>query len=285
MKRLPLLVGCLIFLCTPLALSIAPEQTATKAAGMSSSLAEPVKITPFILRTDASHPGRSALGNGSWVNQPLVQVENTSGKAIEYLALEISFPGAESLSDNLPLMLAYGQAPGGKHSAKQAEALQPGAKVNLTVGRNACDAVKSRLLANGTQPPSGSRATVRINGVIFADKTAWFDGLLHVADRENPLRWYVAGKSPSQGDLKSALQFKMAKAGYSANLAAAASAPQMCWDRIGTEWIACCDGFPRMASAILVQVFGGIYEPHVMSLTCPDGSACEWIKAVGCSTW
>ena len=281
MKRLTLLVGCLIFLCASFVQSLAQERTATKAAGAQIFITEPIRITTFALKTDKSQSVGSALEKGSWVNQPVLQVENTSGKAIKYLVIELGIPGTQSLSDKSPLMLAYGQAPGQKPLVNLAETLEPGAKVNLTVSRNTCDAVKSRLLAAGITPPDGSRATTRINGVIFADGTAWFDGLPHVADPNNPLRWNVVEENPSQALLNYAPLFKIENVSYSVSPVAAVR-PDQCWKRMGTEYVECC-GLMR-ASAILMQMWGGIYEPFPMSTQCEDGSYCEWIKQVFCSS-
>jgi hypothetical protein len=208
-------------------------------------------------------------------------VKNTSGKAIEYLVLEISIPSIKSLNDKSPLMLAFGQAPGQKSPAKSVETLQPGAVVNLTVDRNACDVVKSRLLTSDPTLPSDSRLTTRINGVIFADGTAWFDGLPHVADSNNPLRWNVVEESSSQAYLDYAPLFKIGNVSYSAGLFAT-SRPDQCWKRMGTEWVECC-GLMR-ASAILMQMWGGIYEPFLMTSECEDGSHCEWVKQLFCSS-
>lgn len=276
MKRLTLFVGCLILLCAPWSRSLAQERPVTKAAGINSSFTEPLKITSFTLKTSTSRHG--------WINQPVIEVKNISGKAIEYLVIEVNFPGTESLSAQSPLLLAYGQAPGRKQLANPAELLQPGARINLTIDRNAGVVVKSHLLADGTKPPSGSRATTRINGVVFADRTAWFDGLPHVADPNNPLRWNVIEQSPGHTAVNDALLFKMVDASYNA-FPVPASRREQCWKRMGTQMVTCCDGFPVMASAILIQMWGGIYEPFPMSTTCPDGvTTCDWIKQVGCSS-
>jgi hypothetical protein len=253
----------------------------TKAIGINSSRAEPLKVMPFNLRTGRSRTGRRTPADGSWVNQPVVQVENVSGKAIEYLVIEVSLPDAESSRDQSPVMLAYGQAPGQRLLSKPAESLRPGSKVNLIVGLHACGEVKSRLLASGKQPPPGSRAAAKINGVVFTDGTAWFDGLLHVADPDNPLRWNVIETSPRRASLLDAPFFSLATASYRA---ASAPAPrrEQCWKRMGTEWVECC-GLMR-ASAILIQMWGGIYEPLLMSSECGNGGYCEWIKQVGCTS-
>lgn len=64
------------------------------------------------------------------------------------------------------------------------------------------------------------RAAARTNGVVFADGTTWFEGLLHVADPKNPLRWNVVGKSRHRAYSKYASPFVM-KASYGASGAAA----------------------------------------------------------------
>jgi hypothetical protein len=267
-----------MFLSASFVQSSAQERTTTTPANTQLFITEPLRITTFALNTGKTQAARSAAAKGSWLNQPILQVENISGKTIKYLVVEIGIPGTQSSSEKSPLILAFGQAPGQKSPA---QALQPGAKVKLSIARNTCDSVKSRLLASGAMPPEGSRATTRINGVIFADGTAWFDGLPHVADPNNPLRWNVVDESPNLAILNYAPFFRMANVSYSASLVKA-SRPDMCWKRMGTEYVECC-GLMR-ASAILMQMWGGIYEPFPMSTQCEDGSYCEWVKQVFCSS-
>jgi hypothetical protein len=280
MKHLTLLMGCLIFLTASSAQSFAQQSSKTKTDGVSDTIAAPIKVTAFTLRTGKNQPGRSALGSANWTTQPVVQVENVSGKVIKYLVVEISLPGVQSRSANRPFMLAYGQLPGTKPSSELVEALQPGAKTDLTVDRNACEAVKSHLLAKSNLP-SGSRVTARINGVVFANQTAWIDGLMHVADSNDPLRWNVP-QSQNEADwaLGSPI-FKFTQASYLAPLHRPLNGP--CWKRLGTQWVDCCGGL-QAASAIMVQVWGGLFEPLVMSFDCGDGTYCEYVKQVGCSS-
>jgi hypothetical protein len=269
MKYLTLLAGCFIFLAACSTQGIAQQTTDPRNFGTPA----PIKLTTLTLNTGQSRTALRRANN--WLAQPLVQVENTSANAIEYLVIEVSFPGIESG----PLMLGYGQTPGHKSFLKVTEPLQPGKKVSLSVSRNTCDAVQSRLLASGISPASGSGVSARINAVVFTNKTAWFDGLLHVPEPNNPLQWNVA--QPTRADASSATPlFNFVRAGYRLNLNPRSS-PAPCWKRIGTEWRDCCG--LQVASAILANVWGGILEPFPMSSQCEDGSYCEWIKAVGCS--
>lgn len=260
MKYLTLLAGCFIVLAAS-SLQLAAQQ---RAAG-NVEVAPPIKITAVRGKT-----------NGSWLAEPLVQVENTSGKIIQYMVIEIGLPDAKP-AKNGPLMLAYGQAPG-KTSPDVMASLKPGMKVGLSIDRNACDAVKSNLLNSGIRPPAGNRVSTRINGVVFADGTAWFDGLLHVADPKDPMRWKVVENLDYSALSGANSQFSFLPAAFRPN-----RPPQLCWKRIGTQWIQCCPGL-QIASAIMVQVFGGIFEPLPMVHECGDGSYCEWIKQVGCTS-
>jgi|SRR5215213_3465544 len=265
MKYLTLLAACFIFLTAFPMPSIAQQQ----AAALDPGTPQPLHVTALTLNAGKT---RRALKSAEWLSQPLVQVENTSTNIIEYLVIEVSLPG----TTNSPIMLAYGRIPG-KRSLPNVPELQPGKKINMSVSSNGCDALHSRLLASGIRLPSGSRVGTRINAVVFTNRTAWFDGLLHVPDPNNPLQWNVA--QTSAADLSSATPlFSFVRTGYRLNFN---PRPAPCWKRLSTQWVDCCG--LQVASAVMVQVWGGIFEPFPMSTQCEDGSYCEWIKQVGCS--
>ncbi len=240
MKHIGLLLGSLILIASSALLATAQRL-----------VAEPIKVTTPII--DA----RKSLAT-----QAIVQVTNITNKPIEYLTIEVKLPGATA-----PFMLAYGVQPG-TPVANGVKALQPGAQINLSVDQHACEVTRKGLLEINPRSLSGSRATAKINGVIFNDQTAWFDGLPHVMEPNNPLQWNVV-RSTSQNNLQ------FLKVGFRENNAS--SSYDQCWDRIGTQIVDCCG--LRQFSAILVQQFGGIYEPFEMQTEC-----CTWTKAVGCSS-
>lgn len=229
-------------------------------ATAQSLVAEPIKVaTPTITRSAAS-----------WTSQPLVQIENISTKSIKYLMIEVTLPGASA-----PFMLAYGQQPG-KPATAGSELLKQGAKITLSVDHYACEAIQNRLLQIDTRSLAGKHATARINGVVFNDRTAWFDGLPHVMDPNNARRWNVVKDTANATTPTDSPLFSFLKVGTSN----AKPSYDMCWDRLGTEFIDCC-GFAQ-PSAILVQVWGGIYEPFPMFSECAPGVFCEWTKALLC---
>lgn len=278
------LMGCLLFLGASPARWIVQGHTTTVAAEINPSIPEPLKVTPLTMKTDTRRPGRTAAGNDAWVNEPLLQVENASGKAVKYLVVVISYPGAEVSGAQLPLMLSYGQVPG-REAAREAEGpLQPGAKVNLTVSRNACGGVASRLLAQSPQPPRANRVATRINVVVFADGTAWFDGALNVRDGGDPLRWNALVKSSSRAAQNSAPLFRMTRTSYSAQPAPVSAQDSECGRQAGFYMMDCCDGF-YVASAAIIPDPQGRFQLLPTLYTCPDDAgSCYFDQRVPCSS-
>jgi hypothetical protein len=244
MKHIGLLLGSLILIASSALLATAQRL-----------VAEPLKVTTPAI--DA----RKSLAT-----QTIAQVVNITNKPIKYLTIEVKLPGVTD-----PFMLAYGEQPG-KPASNGVKTLQPGAKINLSVDQHACEVTRKGLLEINARSLAGSRATAKINGVIFNDQTAWFDGLPHVMEPNNPLQWNVV-RSTSQNNSQT---FGFLKVGFRENNNAS-SVYDQCWDRIGTQFVNCCG--LQQASAILVQQFGGIYEPFDMETEC-----CSWTKAVGCSS-
>ncbi|HYP54113.1 MAG TPA: hypothetical protein VEQ42_11265, partial [Pyrinomonadaceae bacterium] len=248
----------------------------------NSALAEPIKVTTLPLKTDERRPGQVAAASDDWTSRPVVQVENTSGKAIRYLVVEVSLPGADSSGRQPLFLLGHGRAPGRKPMPGAGGALQPGAKVNLTVSRNSCSGPEPRFDAGVARPPQSGRATSQINVVVFEDGTAWYDGMLYVADASNPSRWNPAGRSAGRAASNPEPLLRTAKASYSA--APASAQESECGDKGPVEFVYCCDNeFFSYASATLLPNRFGMWQLIVMTPThCPDGSPCHYNKAVPC---
>lgn len=259
MKYVGLLLGCLI-LITSSALQ-AMAQSRTRAAAPQFAAAPIMVTTPAINIPKTS--------SERWTSQPLVHVENISRKPIQYLVIEATLPGAKE-----PFLLAFGQAPG--KPAANVEPLQPGAKIDLNVEQHSCEWTKKSLLEVDTRTLAGNHATATINGVVFNDETAWFDGLPHVMQPNNPLRWHVV-RNKAQNDSP---MFSFLKVGLWEN-SNAVSNNQSCYDWLDTVFVDCC-GLQR-ASAVLVLAPFSSWQPLPRQSECQPGVICEWIKAVGCS--
>jgi hypothetical protein len=252
MKNAGLFLGCLLVI------------TASALQGMAQSrsqvVPEPLKVT-----TPTINAQRSAR---AWLSQPLVQVENVSNKPIEYLTIQVALPGVAE-----PFMLAYGQQPG-KPADKNVQALRPGAKVNLSVDQHTCDVIKQNLLKLDARSLSGKQAITKISGVVFNDETAWFNGLPHVMEPNNPLHWNVVRSTTRVSKPADAPMFSFLKVGLKSNLNTEPSR-LVCWEILSTDFIDCC-GYQYPFT--LMYKGSGEWEPldHVTS-------CCTWREAVECT--
>jgi hypothetical protein len=251
MKHIALLLGCLIVIASSAIQGMSQWNTRT-GARVPQLVAAPLKITtPAITR--------SAKG---WTRQPLVQVENVSTKPIEYLTIEVTLPGVTD-----QFMLAFGKQPG-KPFDHNIKALQPGAKIDLSVDQNACELMKQRLREMDARSLAGERATTKINGVIFNDETAWFNGLPHVMEPNNPLRWKVVRNTSLASSPSDSPAFSFLKVGAREN------SNIICWEILGTGYVDCCGVL--QATQIMVKGTGD-WTPEDIETEC-----CRWRVAIEC---
>lgn len=203
----------------------------------------------------------------AWLNQPVVQVENVSNKPIEYLTIQATLPGMTE-----PFMLAYGQQPG-KPVDKNVKALQPGAKVSLIVDQHTCDVTKKDLLKIDLRSLNGQHVTTKINGVIFNDETAWFYGLPHVMDPNNPLRWNVVRTTTRAAKPAESPMFSFLKVGLREN--PAEFKQTICWEVLETLYTDCC-GIEQATT--LMQKGTGDWFPVDHYTSC-----CIWTEPTECN--
>lgn len=252
MKHVGLLLGCLVVI-TASALQVMSQSR-------SQLVPEPLKVTT---PTISAH--RSAK---AWLSQPLVQVENVSNKPVEYLTIQVTLPGVTE-----PIMLAYGQQPG-KPANKNVQALQPGAKINLSVNQHTCDVIRESLLKIDARSLSGNHAAAKLSGVIFNDQTAWFNGLSHVMEPNNPLHWNVVRSTSRAAKPTDSPMFSFLKVGLR-NDSNTEPSRLVCWEILSTDMIDCCGvEYPFT----LMYKGSGEWEPldHVTS-------CCTWREPIECS--
>ena len=249
MKYAHLLLGCIIVI-TAAALPAMPQ----------SRTSEPIKVTTPTINARATR-------TRSWMNQPLVQVENISNKTIEYLTIEVMLPGVTE-----PFMLAYGRQPG-KPADKNVQVLQPGAKVDLSVDQNACELIRKSLFKMDARSMSGNKATTNINGVMFNDQTGWFGGLPHVMEPNNPLRWKVVRNTSRASTLNESPMFSFLKVGLR-ETSNAESSQTICSDIIGSYYVDCC-GIQQIS--LLMIKGSGEWIPRDVVTSC-----CEYRDADPC---
>lgn len=245
MKYTAFLLGCLIVIAASTQQGMSQWDSRT-GARVQQLVAAPLNITT------------PAINARSWLSQPLVQVENVSNKPIEYLTIQVTLPGVKDT-----FMLAYGKQPG-KPVDNGILSLQPGQKIDLVVDQNACELMKKRLRKIDTGTLNGNQVTAKINGVIFNDETAWFNGLPHVMEPNDPLHWKVARNTTTDSPA-----FNFLKVGLRE------SSVIVCWTILGTAYVDCCG----IQQATLNMVKGtGDWSPERHNEEC-----CNWTAAVECN--
>lgn len=263
MKHAGLLLGCLIVI-TSSALQALPQSRTRTGAVAPELVAEPIKVTTPTINARTTRTDRSARG---WLSQPLVQVENVSNKTIEYLTIEVKLPDVID-----PFMLAFGQQPG-KPAANNVHALQPGAKINLSVDQHACDLMQKRLREIDGRWLGGNHPATKINGVVFNDQTAWFNGLPHAMEPNNPLRWTVVRRTSRASAPNDWPMFSFLKVGLRGNRNSESN-QTICWEILGTDFVDCC-GIQQAFT--LMYKGSGEWEPLDHFTEC-----CFWREAVPC---
>lgn len=255
MKYAALLLGCLV-LITCSALQGMSQWNTRTGTRVPQLVATPLKITTAVIKTRTTKSGKA------WISQPLVQVENVSNKPVEYLTIQVTLPNVID-----PFMLAYGRQPG-KPVDQSIKALQPGQKIDLSVDQHACELMQERLREIDARSLAGNRANTQINGVIFNDQTAWFNGLPHVMEPNNPLVWHVVRNSAATAANNSST-FSFLKVGFREN-----NNTTICWEIQGTYYVDCCG--IQQASLFMTKGVGDLTRVEI------NTECCQWYDAIEC---
>jgi hypothetical protein len=191
----------------------------------------------------------------SWLDGLELQVQNTSAKPVNYLLLHVDVSGR-----SLRVPLIFGQAPDAK--TRDAQALQPGAKVTLKAAPALCEKMRLELSANASVP-SPQDFQSKINVVIFADKSAWRAGQLHYQDPANSLRWIAVEET----------QYSHARP--------KSNSSQQCYRTAGFTLLPCCDS-NFVASSNFVADPNGHAQPHEAEACCGSGNCCSYTDIAPC---
>lgn len=116
---------------------------------------------------------------------------------------------------------------------------------------------------------AGNQATAKINGVISNDETAWFYGLLHVMEPNNPLMWNVVRNTSTALAATDSPAFNFLKVGLRENSII------ICWTILGTGYADCC-GIQQATVAIVKGTGDWLPERH-------NEECCNWTAAVECN--
>ncbi|HKV34189.1 MAG TPA: hypothetical protein VJP89_07710 [Pyrinomonadaceae bacterium] len=244
------------FLCTSafmIALAmlfiLGPGKSLTAETNAIASANEPIKVLAVNL---------NANSQANWLEGLELQIENTSGKTINYLLLHVDVAGTK-----IRVPMKFGQPVGAKTS--EAQILQAGAKVSLKPVKAVCDQMRQEIVAG--RVPSPKDLKTNINVVMFSDNSAWKGGHLNYPDPLNRSRWIVA-EDPST--------VKFVKTSFKPD-----SGMQQCYRYTGFSLEFCCDS-NYVASANFSPDANGHVQPVEAEACCGSGNCCIYTDIGTC---
>jgi hypothetical protein len=163
---------------------------------------EPVKIKAVKNRDKTIELGKKFSAGDDWLKDLVVTVDNTSGKPILFIAIDLRFKrNDDSQEPPWSFMLAYGRRklPNEPLHPDAPKALLPGEDVNISFYDGAYDEIKRRLQELNYH--GGIRAVdLIVNDIYFADGTRWYAGKLFYPDPGDPNTW-SSNTQPNDGAL------------------------------------------------------------------------------------
>jgi hypothetical protein len=239
----------------------APERSLTASNPAIGPVKPPIKV--LAVRLDATKATTMPLENLE------VQIENTSGKPIQYLVIHAEI--AVGANEPIRVPMVYGQAFQSDSNSEKMKPLQPGSTVNLRAARNICERARKQLAASGIVVTE-KQVQPNVHLVIFQDRTAWLAGRLHVPDPANPKQWIA---TEEMARLESPLsEFSFSKVSYKP----AQPRQQQCYRYTGFNIQFCCSddtGDYRVGNAHFTEDPTGNVHPNTVVTCCPqDPTAC-----------
>lgn len=243
-----------------------PDRSVTAENPLPASANQPIRVVGVNFNTSGSK------SKANWIDGMEVQIENISGKPIQYLLIHADIPLTASAENTVRVPLVYGQAPVLGVKSTKVETLRPGAKANLKAPKTICG---KEVTASG-RIPSPKEVQTSINIVIFEDRMAWMAGKLNYPDPANPLHW-IAAEELVRNRLNSALGMNYVKTSYNsdANL-------QSCFVFTGLTIEACCDGIYAGNASFVSDPFGNV-RPNEAEFCCSPGNCCTYTEVADCS--
>lgn len=247
------------FLCTTafmIALAmlfiLGPGKSLTAETNAIASSNEPIKVLAVNLNSNSQ---------ANWLEGLELQIENTSGKAINYLLLHVEIPDASGQRFRVPMTLGK---PDVKSSAL--EVLQAGAKASLKPAKAACDRMRQ---ATSGSVPNPKEFQTSINVVVFADRSAWKAGQIHYQDPVNLSLWRSAKELTRDSS-----EVRFAPASYKPG-------SQQCYRYTGFNLEFCCDS-NYVANSNFSPDANGHVQPVEAEACCGSGNCCIYTDIGTC---
>jgi hypothetical protein len=190
---LGIIVILVIFLPT-LGITTQSQERIIEKRSTSATPDEPVKITIVKTKKGVVGLGEKFQDDDEWFKGLIIKVENSSGKNITYINIEISFerPQDNDTIHEPPLVhsLTYGSRISltGNPAQFEVNRLVPGETVDLVLSDIKYDRLKT-ILNKLKYPPSIKHLQMYIGEVIFDDNTSWSAGHMFRRDPNDPEKW------------------------------------------------------------------------------------------------
>lgn len=261
--------------CLSLLIATANHQALTAKNFPTPLSNQPIKVLGVKLNPAKSQPKDTSTA--SWLDGLEIEIENTSGKTIRYLVINVELSDVASKESPLRIPFGHGQAPVPNTKSGKFEMFSPGGKLNLRASKSVCDRMRKQLLESGRMPASSKDIQTNIHLVIFEDATSWLTGQLHYPDPANPMKWIVAEELTRNSLDVRAFAMSYSKASYNAG-----SRAQPCYRHNGFQLVYCCDDL-YVGSKTFVEDPNGHTQPNLVEACCSPGNCCSYYEIQGCS--
>lgn len=265
---------CLIFVVVSMLLTLGLDRSLTANDHAIGSTNQPIKVLEVKLGATSSQSKKAG-----WLEGLEVQIENISGKPIQYLVMHLELRAGTAAR----VPLTYGQVFADANSGK-VEAFQPGARLTLRASKIACERIE-QLVASGFVP-SPKEVQPNLHVVMFADKTSWMAGRLHYQDPVNPKKWIAVEELVrSETPVSEPFGMNFLKAGFKPSFKS-----ETCFRYVGFHWEECCGIPPQIiyvGDTDFVEDPTGDVHPNTVQDCCSQsngGGCCNYEEiALGCA--
>jgi hypothetical protein len=180
------------------------EQSNQRVVHKKSDFSPPVAITLAKAKKGPIKFNGKFLDDDDWFKGLTVSIENTSGKTVTFISVEISFNRPEKQSEEPGAVwhLDYGDNPFRYQSESlmpplRVKPISPGDTVEIRLTDNDFEQIKV-FLKDAKYPASIKAIELRITDLGFNDGTAWNAGRINRRDSNSPWGWSPINPSPGE---------------------------------------------------------------------------------------
>jgi hypothetical protein len=152
---------------------------------------EPVKIKAIKSKDKTIEFGKKFSADDDWLKDLVVSVENTSGKPILFIGIDLLFVRNDNSQEPLwTLKMAYGRRKL-PNEPVQPDAPKPflsGENIDISLYDGAYEEIKRRL-SELNYDGGIKHIKLVVDDIYFADGTRWYAGVLWYPDPNDPAKW------------------------------------------------------------------------------------------------